>query len=149
MLDILMNIPQNMDALGAAGILGSLFAMFAGAFIAALVVMIGLYVYYALVFQTIAKKLKFDKPWLAWIPIANLFLIPILAKKHWAWGFIFLVPIVNAVFYFIWMWKIFELRKYPGWLCLTPLLTIIPLIGVVFSIGYLVLLGLVAWKDLK
>lgn len=149
MLDILMNIPQNMDALGAAGILGSFFAMFAGAFIASLVVMIGLYVYYALVFQTIAKKLKFDKPWLAWIPIANLFLIPILAKKHWAWGFIFLVPIVNAVFYFIWMWKIFELRKYPGWLCLTPLLTIIPLIGVVFSIGYLVLLGLVAWKDLK
>ena len=97
--------------------------------------------------MTIARKLKYKYPWLAWIPIANFFLIPILAKKHWTWGFMFLVPIANMVFFFIWTWNIFEQRKYSGWLALVPLLGIIPLIGGLASLAYLVILGFVAWKD--
>ena len=112
-----------------------------------LVVMLALYIYYALVWQTIARKLGYSKPWVAWIPIVNIILFPILAKKHWAWVFILLVPFANIVFMFIWMWKIFERRNYPGWLSLLPLLSIIPILNILVGIGYLVLMGLVAWKD--
>jgi hypothetical protein len=120
----------------------------AGGFLAGFILVgIALYIYAAFAFMTIARKLDYDKPWLAWIPVANAFLIPILAKKHWAWGFIFLVPIVGIVFYFMWMWNIFEQRKYPGWLSLIVLGSIIPLIGWLASIANLVIIGFVAWKD--
>ncbi|MBN2052928.1 hypothetical protein JW756_05465 [Candidatus Woesearchaeota archaeon] len=129
--------------------LGPYAALF-GAFLAlGIVILIVLYVYYALAWMTIARKLNYDKPWLAWIPIANAFLIPILAKKKWPWGFIFLVPIVGAVFYFIWTWNIYEQRKYPGWLCLAILVGLIPVIGWLGGIANLVITGLVAWSDRK
>lgn len=126
---------------------GSMIGLLAGLIIFIVLLSIALYVYYAFVWMTIARKLKYKYPWLAWIPVAQLFLIPILAKKHWTWGFMFLVPIANAVFFFIWTWNIFEQRKYPGWLALVPLLGIIPLIGGLASLAYLVILGFVAWKD--
>ena len=88
-----------------------------------------LYIYLAFAWMTIAKKLKYKKAWLAWIPIANMFLVPILAGKKWYWGFMFFVPIANIVFAIMWMWKIFEKRKYPGWLALIPLAGMIPFIG--------------------
>ena len=56
-------------------LLTSLIGALAGLFF---LIVIGLYVYTALAFMTIAKKLRYDKQWLAWIPVANLFLIPII-----------------------------------------------------------------------
>jgi len=126
---------------------GVILGLLAGMIVLIVLLSIALYVYYAFAWMTIARKLKYKKAWLAWIPIANLFLIPILAKKDWTWGFMFLVPIANVVFFFIWTWNIFERRKYPGWLALIPLVGIIPLIGWLASLAYLVVLGLVAWKD--
>ncbi|MDD3178431.1 MAG: hypothetical protein PHR26_02840 [Candidatus ainarchaeum sp.] len=110
---------------------------------------IAMYVYMALVWQTIAKKLKYNKPWLAWIPIANFFLLPILAKKEWGYGFLFFIPIVNIVFFIIWTWKIYERRNFPGWLSLIPLLSIIPLINFLVMPAELVVLGIVAWSKKK
>ena len=37
--------------------------------------------------------------------IVNMFLVPILAGKKRPWGFIFFVPIANAVFWILWTWK--------------------------------------------
>ncbi len=105
------------------------------------------YIYTALVWMTIAKKLGYDKPWLAWIPIANFFLLPILVGKKWTWGFMILVPIANIVFAVIWVWKIYELRNYPGWLALIPLGGFIPVVGGFVGIANLVIIGMVAWKD--
>ncbi len=102
---------------------------------------IALYVYIALTWSTIAKKLKCKKYWLAWIPIANFFLLPLILKKKWTWGFMILVPVANAVFFILWTWKIFEKRKYPGWLSLSVL---VPKLG---GILYLIALGFVAWKN--
>ena len=110
---------------------------------------VAVYVYTAFVWMTIAKKLKYDKPWLAWIPVANFFLFPILAKKKWTWGFIVLVPIVNIVFMIIWTWNIYEQRKYPGWLSLAPIISIIPVIGGLGALAQFVIWGLVAWSDRK
>jgi len=129
--------------------LGPYAALFGAFLVFGIIMLIVLYVYCALVWSTIAKKLKYKNAWLAWIPIANIFLTPILAKKKWPWGFIILVPIVGAVFFFIWTWNIFEQRKYPGWLCLVPLLVVIPFIGWVAYLAYLIIIGLVAWNDKK
>ena len=110
-------------------------------------ILIGLYVYYAFAWMSIAKKLSYDKPWLAWIPVANIFLIPILANKHWAWGFMFFVPIAGLVFGFIWVWNIYKQRNYPGVLSLVPLASIFPPLAGLAVLANMVVTGLVAWKD--
>lgn len=138
------------DLTNMASMMGPAFVTFlALGLVLIVIIAIALYVYTALVWSTIAKKLGYAKPWLVWIPIANLFLLPILAKKHWAWGFIFLVPIANIVFFIIWTWNIFEQRKYPGWLSLMPIASAIPFIGWLAGIAWLVILGMVAWVDKK
>ena len=130
--------------------LGGIFGvLFATLLVLAILIIIGLYIYMALAFSTIAKKLKYKNPWLAWIPLAQLALIPILAKKKWTWVFMFLVPIANFVFFIIWMWKIYERRKYPGALSLIYIGQVIPLVHLAASIANLVILGIVAWNDKK
>ena len=128
--------------------LGALGAI-AGAMIGVMIVVfIGLYIYSAFAWMTIAKKLgEEDIAWLAWVPIANLALLPILAEKEWPWVFILLVPIANIVFMIMWIWKIYERRNYPGALALIPLGAWIPYVGLLAGIGNLVVLGLVAWSD--
>jgi len=132
---------------GDAALVGGIVGMLAAALLFTVIVGIALYIYTAFAMMVIAQKLNYDKAWLAWIPIANYFLLPILAKKHWALGFLFFIPIVNLVMAIIWLWNIFEQRKYPGYLALIPIASVIPLIGILGSIGFLVVLGLVAWKD--
>ena len=136
----LLGTSSDALALFTGGALAGLIAI--GIFLT-VIVSVGIYVYYALAWSTIAKKLKYKKHWLAWIPVAQLFLIPILAKKKWTWGFMFLVPIANIVFFIIWTWKVFELRKYPGWLSLSM---IVPKVG---GILYLIAIGFVAWGKKK
>jgi len=130
---------------------GGLFAMFAGLAVLAIIVGIALYVYIALALQTIGKKLKYKNSWLAWIPIANYAMILELGGFHWAWIFLLLVPFLGwaaiAVLEIISLWRIFEKRKYPGWLVLVLILSVIPIIGFLAGIAYLIILGMVAWKD--
>jgi len=114
----------------------------------ALMSLIGIaaYVYFALVWSSIAKKLGYEKHWLAWIPIANMFLYPILAGKKWGNGFWLLLPVVNVILMIIWSWKIFEKRKYSGWWNLLLIASPIPVVGWIAGLGYAVVLGFVAWK---
>lgn len=126
---------------------GGLGALFGAAAALGVVVLIGLYVYMALAWSTIARKLNYEYDWLAWIPIAQLVLLPVLAEKDWTWVFMFLVPIANIVFYFIWMWKILERRNLHGALSLVPIAGVIPYIGGLASIANLVILGIAAWRD--
>lgn len=95
------------------------------------------------------KKLGYKKAWLAWIPIANLFLIPILAKKHWCWGWFILLPPVYIILAIIWIWKIYERRNYPGWLSLLLIAWFIPAFNGLGIIANLILFGFVAWSDRK
>jgi hypothetical protein len=109
---------------------------------------IALYVYHALAWQKIGKNQKYKRPWLAWIPFANVSMIFQMGNFHWAWVFLFFVPILGwlaiAVLMTIAMWRIFEKSKYPGWLSISY-----PLSGAakILFIAYLVIIGLVAWKD--
>jgi hypothetical protein len=108
---------------------------------------IGIYVYFALAWQTIAKQLKHKKAWIAWIPIANIALMLQLGGFNWGWVFLILIPILGWIALFILLiiatWRIFEKRKYPGWLSLSMIL---PKVG---GILYLIAIGFVAWGKKK
>ena len=112
-----------------------------------LIILLGIYIYWALAWYTTAKKLKYDKPWLAWIPIANIVLILEIGGFHWAWVFLVLIPILGWIALFVMgiicKWRIFEKRKYPGWLSLA---IIIPQVG---GLLYLISIGFLAWADKK
>jgi hypothetical protein len=115
-------------------------------FILCLLFFIGAYIYYCLVWYHLSKKLKYKTAWLAWIPIANLFLMPILAKKHWALGFLLLIPIVNIVFSIIWCWDIYKKRKFSGALSLVKAgYVVIPLIPFVFIADFIIM-GIIAFE---
>lgn len=136
--EVMREGPQNLGTFSNFGFLTTGVIIFL--IVLAILAFIGVYVYHALAWQRIAKRLKYKKAWLAWIPIANLFLFPILAGKKWTWGFMFLVPIANIVFFMIWYWRIFERRNEPGW---PSLFVLIPYGG---SILYLISIGILAWK---
>jgi len=126
---------------------GALSAAMIGLFV---IIALGLYVYFALAWMTIAKKLKYKYPWLAWIPIANISMVFQLGGFHWALVFLMLIPFLGwaavAVLSIIATWRIFEKRNYQGWLALVPLVGIIPFLGWLAQIGYIIIIGLVAWR---
>lgn len=105
------------------------------------------YVYTSYAWMTLGKKLRYDRPWLAWIPFASTSMVLEMGGFHWALVFLFLIPILGwialGVLHIISTWRIFEKRKYPGWYSLSM---IIPQIG---GILYLIALGFVAFKAKK
>ena len=113
----------------------------------ALILLAAFYVYHSLAWMTIARKLKHKRPWLAWIPFANTAMRLQMGGFHWAWVFLWLIPILGwigiVVLLIISHWRIFKKRKYPGWFALGQ---IIPKVG---SILYLIVIGVVAWEDRK
>jgi hypothetical protein len=95
------------------------------------------YVYVSLALQTIANKTNTANAWIAWIPIANIFLMLSIAKKPMWWFLLFLVPLVNIVIaIMVWM-AIAEARGKPNW---WGILTIVP-------VANLVVPGVLAWSD--
>ena len=103
----------------------------------ALLVGLAAYVYMSLALQTIATKTNTANAWLAWIPIANLFLMLSIAKKPMWWFLLFLVPLVNVVIaIMVWM-AMAEARGKPSW---WGILTIVP-------VANLVVPGVLAWSD--
>lgn len=112
-----------------------------------LLVLLSFYIYFSLAWMTIARKLKYKRPWIAWIPIINIGMILQLGGFHWAWIFLIFIPLIGwialMVLCIIATWKIFEKRKYPGWFSLS---IILPSIG---QILYLIIIGFVAWSDRK
>jgi len=91
------------------------------------------YVYFALCLQMIAKKTGTPNGWLAWIPIANVFLMIMVAAKPLWWFILCLIPLVNIVIAIILWMKISERRGKPSWL---GILMIVPVANFIVS-GYL------------
>ena len=133
------------------GQLAALIALGVFAVILALIALAVIYVYTSWAWMTIARKLKHKHPWLAWIPIANGAMVLQLGGFHWAWIFLILIPFLGwialAVLGIISCWRIFEKRKYPGWLALIPILGFIPFVSWIASLAFLIIIGFVAWKD--
>ncbi len=145
---IMQALPKGYSEIISGGVAGAAMATL-GALV--FLLFIAIYVYHAWVWMTIAKKRKYKKAWLAWIPFASTAMRFQLGKKfHWAWVFLYLIPIIGWIAIFILViishWKIFEMLKYPGWLSLAPIIDVIPGISGLGSIAYLVSIGFVAWK---
>lgn len=129
------------DVLATMDISNMLGLIVAGGIIVA-IVSLAIYVYTSLALMTIAKKTKTKNGWLAWIPIANFYLLTQIARVNPWWTLIllaFFIPMIGSLVVMvagIWMfWRIAELRKFPGWV---SLLLILPLVN-------LVVLGILAW----
>lgn len=126
-------------------------AAFAAFAVVALIIALVMYVYFALAYMTIARKLKTEPAWLAWIPIANVYLIwKMSAAPVWslvvfiAGVFAGVIPIIGFILAFAplamsvyWMWLIAEKRNFPGWI---SLLMLVPIANVVLP-------GVLAWVD--
>lgn len=112
-------------------------------------IILGIYIYQAIAWMTVAGKLKYKRKWFAWVPFFATAMRLQLAGFHWAWTFLWLVPILGWIAIYVMMffvkWNIYEQRKYPGWLALFGLVDWV--LSGVGSIAELVILGFVAWGD--
>ena len=147
-----MTLTETLSKAITDAITGSVLgALIIGAIVLFVIILIAVWIYTSLAWATIGKKLKHKNSWLAWIPFARTGLVLSLGKFHWAWTFLYLIPIIGwailGVLCIIAHWRIFEIRNYPGWLALVPLAGIIPVLGVFSGIAYLIILGIVAWMD--
>ena len=125
-------------SLGALGFLAALI-------IPLIIIGIAVYIYAAIVLMTIAQKTKTENAWLAWIPIANIYLMTQVGEVSGWWTLLVLaaiIPIlgsfvVMAMIVYLW-WKIAERLDKPGWY---GILMLIPVVN-------LVIMGMLAWgKD--
>ena len=121
---------------------GGLFAL-AGLMLLVLgIVFLAIYLYMAIALMTIGNKTKTKNSWLAFIPIANIYLMTQIAKVSGWWTLLILaawIPIVGslalaALAIYLW-WLIAERRGRPGW---WGILMIIPIIN-------FIIVGLLAW----
>ena len=100
-------------------------------------ILIALYVYFALALQTIAKKTNTENDWWAWVPILQAVLMLNVAKKPVWWIILLLIPVVGLVFGILTWMAIAEARNKPNW---WGILLIVPVVGLLVP-GYL------AWVD--
>jgi len=101
--------------------------------LAILAVSILFYIYNSLCLSKIAGKTNKAFGWFAWLPILNVFLILMIAKKSFWWFILLLIPLINFVcMVIIWM-EIARMRDKPAWL---GLLMMLPVANFII-IGYL------------
>lgn len=108
----------------------------------AVVIAVVLYLFFAFALMTIAKKTKTQNGWLAFIPIANVYLMTQIAGLPAWYTLAILLPIIPIVgslammvaMVYFW-WKIAEKIGKPGW---WSILLLIPIVN-------LVIIYLMAW----
>lgn len=127
------DLGQYFPALAGLAIAGTLLLI-------AFVVFAVVYVYMALTLMTIAKKTKTPNAWLAWIPLANVYLMTQIGKTPvWTmFGLLavflpFIGTLVVAGLSAYWWWKIAEARGKQGWL---GILMLVPIANFIVP-GYL------------
>lgn len=98
-----------------------------------LVIIILAYVYFSLCLYFMALKTQTRHAWLAWVPVANIFLMCTIGKIRFWWLLLLLVPLVNIVIMFFMWYKIIKARGKPWWLLI---LLFVPLVNYVVM-GYL------------
>lgn len=98
------------------------------------------YIYLAICLQIIAGKTDTRNGWMAWIPIANLFLACKIGNVRYTWLLLLFSGLIPAVgplcylFLFGLLWyKIALARGKKGWI---GIITVVPVVGL-FTMGYL------------
>lgn len=98
---------------------------------------LAVYVWVALTLYVIAQKTGTSNAWLAWIPIANLYLMCKVAGMSGWWTILFFVPLANLVLAIIVWMEIARARNRPSWL---GILMIIPVVNLIVA-------GVVAFSE--
>lgn len=129
-------------------VVGSAFgALIAIGIVMLVIFLIAAYIYISYAWMIIAKKLRYKKPWFAWVPVLNIIMMLQLGAFSAWWTLLLLIPILGWIAVFVLViiatWRIFELRNYPGWYSLS---LAVPKFGIVL---YMIALGFVAWNDKK
>ncbi len=88
-----------------------------------------IYVYVAFCMMVVAQKTNTDNSWLAWIPIANIYLMTQIADVDWWWVIICLIPCVNIVGFIYLFMKISGARGKPE---LMGLLMLVPCVNLLY-----------------
>lgn len=101
--------------------------------LALLAVSILFYIYNSLCLSKIAGKTNTSFGWFAWLPILNIFLMLMIARKSFWWFILLLIPLVNFVCMLIVWMEIAKIRNKPAWL---GLLMMLPVANFII-IGYL------------
>ena len=161
---LIIRPPQEPLEMNFAEIIFNIFNWIFLAFVP-LILLFSLYIYFSLALMTIAKKTRTSPAWIAWIPIANLYLLSKIARMHCWPLFLFLYIFVSPLFFYfipealswiliflallayitllvfiiIWCWRMFERAGRPGW---WVLFLLVPVIG---QLVFLVFLGIAAW----
>lgn len=125
-------MPNGMPMPSAAAASAGLFAMNAGmifgTIISLIVAGIPLYI--------IAQKRGHQSPWLAFIPIANLYLMCEIAEKPITWMLAMLVPCVGVIFLCLAWNDIAEkmgFQNWLGWLMIVPVVNIAVMYYIAFG----------------
>jgi hypothetical protein len=112
--------------------------LFAGFATLIIILEIAFYIYFCLCLFLIAKKLDVPNPWMAWIPIVQIWTVVNCAGKPWWWILLLLVPVVN-IFIGIVLWmSITEnlgKNKWLGLLMLVPIVNFVYIGILAFSKG--------------
>jgi hypothetical protein len=115
---------------------GGLMALIAGLGFFLVVLAIVPYVYVCLCLFLIAKKLFVPSPWIAWVPIAQVWTIVTSAGKPWWWMLFLLVPIVNffvGIYFWVCITENLGRNKWLGLLMLLPVINVVFLGILAFS----------------
>lgn len=115
------------------GFVFSILAFSSGLFIFLLLVSIAFYILYSLGLYKLAKNRNFENPWLAWIPIANLYVLAKLVESLKIGDLE--IPMLEIVL--------------PVGALVSYLLNPVPIIGFIVSILYIILVILVLFKLYK
>lgn len=138
-------IDTNLTDDQAAGLLaGSIFAaIFTGIWlVVALTFAFGLYIYTSFTLMKIGQKLGYQSSWFAWIPILNIVMLFQLGEQNPWLLLLILIPGIGAIAVaIISVIAYMRISERLGFDKLLGLLVLVP------TIGNLVLLGILAWKD--
>ena len=84
---------------------------------------LAVYIWLALCLYIIANKTNTPNALLAWIPIANIYLMCKITREPGWWTILFFIPLINLVILIIVWMGIARVRNQPSWL---GILMIIP-----------------------
>lgn len=97
-------------------------------FVFFLFVLFFFYIFFAVTLMVIAKRTRTPGAGMAWIPIANLFLMCRIARRPGWWALMCFVPILNLLFFaMLWM----GIAEACGKSIFTGLFAIVPLVGLI------------------
>jgi Family of unknown function (DUF5684) len=106
-----------------------------GLFIALFLIGVVFYIFGGWLIYRIGKKLNYDKPWFAWIPFANMYMLVELSTREISWFWIILItsfiPCINIVGLVMMIIVVMDISEACGKESWWGILWIIPIVNIV------------------